>query len=162
MFPSLNQPAQLYGRAKTHKFDDINEITNDSLKFRPIIAQTGIYIYKTAQVISEYLKPLYENNDFVIKNTQNFAQLICKQPPLEENEEYLSDDVESLFLNVPIHDTIKYILEEIYTYSKLPHICSKLIFKRLLMKLATESTFIFESQFYKKNLMVAQWEVFCR
>ena len=63
MFPSLNQPAQLYRRAKTHKFDDINEITVDSLKFRPIIAQTGIYIYKTAQVISEYLKSLYENND---------------------------------------------------------------------------------------------------
>ena len=41
MLPSSNQPAPLYGTAKTHKFDDINEIAVDSLKFRPIIAQAG-------------------------------------------------------------------------------------------------------------------------
>ena len=87
------------------EFDDINEITVDWLKFRPIIAQTGTYMYKTAQVISKYLKPLYENKDF--------AQMIREQPSLEKNEEYVSYDLESLFTNVPIHDTIKYILEEI-------------------------------------------------
>ena len=54
------------------------------------------------------------------------GKLIREQPPLEENEEYVSYDFESLFTNVPIHDTIKYILEEIYTHNKLPHICSKL------------------------------------
>ena len=74
MLPSSNQPAQLYGTTKVDKFDDINEITTDSLRFRPIIAPTGTYMYKTAQVISEYLKPLYENSDFIIKNTQDFAQ----------------------------------------------------------------------------------------
>ena len=86
-------------------------------------------MYETAQVISEYLKPLYENNDFIIKNTQDFAQIIRKQLPLEENEEYVSYDVESIFTNVPIHDTIKYILEKIYNLNKLPHICSKLILR---------------------------------
>ena len=91
-------------------------------------------MYKTAQVISEYLKPLFENNDFMIKNTQGFGQLIREQPPLEENEEYVSYDVELLFRNVPIHGTTKYILEQIYPYNKLLHICSKLILKRLLLK----------------------------
>ena len=124
MLPSSSQPAQLYGTAKTHKFDDINDVTVDSLKFRPITAQTGAYMYKTVQVISEYLKPLYENNSFIIKNTQDFAQLLREQTPLEENEEYISYDVESLFVNVLIHDTIKYILEEIFTHNKLPHICT--------------------------------------
>ena len=74
-------------------------------------------MYKTAQFISEYLKPLYENNDFIIKNTQDFAKMIREQPPLEENKEYVSYDVKSLFTNVPIHDTIKYILEEIYAHN---------------------------------------------
>ena len=97
MLSSSNQPAQVQGTAKTHKFDDINEIAVDQLKFRPIIAQTGTYMYKTAQVISEYLKPLHENNNFVIKNTQNLAQLIREQPPLEENEEYASYDVNRYF-----------------------------------------------------------------
>ena len=122
MLPSSNQPAQLYGTAKTHKFDDVNEITVDLLMFRPMIAQTGTSMYKTAHVISEYLRPLYENNDFIIKNTQDFAQLIHEHPPLEENEEYVSF-VELLFRNILICDTVKYILQEIYTHNKLPHIC---------------------------------------
>ena len=75
------------------------------------MAQTGTYMYKTAQVISEYLKPLYKDKDFIIKNTQDFAQLIREQPPLEDSKEYVSYDVESLFTNVSIHDTIIYILK---------------------------------------------------
>ena len=51
MLPSSNQPAQLYETAKTNKFDDINDIRVDSLKFRAIIAQIRIYMFKTAQVI---------------------------------------------------------------------------------------------------------------
>ena len=78
---------------------------------------------------------------------QDFAQLVREQPPLEENKEYVSYYVESLFTSIPNHDTIKYSLEEIYTHNKLPNICSKLIFKRLLLKRA---------------LMAAQWEVLCR
>ena len=46
---------------------------------------------------------------------------------------------------------IKSILEEIYNHNKLPHIYSKLIFKRLMLKLAAESTYIFQSQFYKQT-----------
>ena len=53
MFPSSNQPGQIYGTAKTHKFNDINNIDTDSLKFRPIISQVGTCTYSTAQVISQ-------------------------------------------------------------------------------------------------------------
>ena len=63
----------LYGTAKTHKFDDVNDITVESLKFRPIIAQTGTYIYKAAQVISQYLKPLYE---MIILSFKTFRTLL--------------------------------------------------------------------------------------
>ena len=128
-----------------------NDITVESLKFRPIITQTGTYMNKTTQVISEYLKPFSENNNFIIKNTQDFAQLMCEQPAPEENEEYVSYDAVSLFTTIPINDTIKCILKEIYIHNKLPHICTKLIFKRLLLKLATESTYNFQYQFYKQT-----------
>ena len=50
-------------------------------------------MYKTAQFISEYSKPLYENKNFIIKNTKYFAQLKRKQPPPKENEYYISYDV---------------------------------------------------------------------
>ena len=66
MYPSWHQPARLYGAVKSYKFDTDENISLDKLKFRPIIAQTGTYMYKSAQVISEYLKPLYEENEYII------------------------------------------------------------------------------------------------
>ena len=83
--------------------------------------------------------------------TQEFANILKSQPPLQEDEEYVSYDVESLFTNVPIKVTIDFILEEIYTNKKLKPLCSKLIFKRLLLKLSTESTFIFQTKLYKQT-----------
>ena len=151
MLPPSNQPAQLYGTAKTHKFNTTDDITLDELKFRPIIAQTGTYTYKAAQVISQYLKPLCSENLYIIRNTQDFPDMIKNQPPLNKNEELVSYDVESLFTSIPIKETIEYILNEIYEQNKLPKICnSKLIFKRLLLKLTTESTFLFNTKYYKQ------------
>ena len=48
-------------------------VTNENLKFRPILAQTGTYTYKAAQVISDYLKPLYINNDYIIINNTQYS-----------------------------------------------------------------------------------------
>ena len=59
--------------------------------------------------------------------------------------------MKSLFTNVPIQETIDYILDEMYIKNKLPKICSKLIFKRLLLKLTIENTFMFTSEFYKQT-----------
>ena len=43
---------------------------------------------------------------------------------------------------------LKYaILDEIYVKIRLPKICSKLIFKHLLLKLTTENTFMLTSGF---------------
>ena len=38
--------------------------------------------------------------------------------PLQDDEEDLSYDVESLFTNIPIEETINYIIEQIYVYKK--------------------------------------------
>ena len=65
-------------------------------------------------------------------------------------EKDVSDDVESLFTNILIEETINYIIDQIYVHKKLTPICSKLIFRRLLIKLATECTFKFNSRFLKQ------------
>ena len=113
----------LYGTAKTHKFDNIEDITLVNLKFRPIIAQSGTYTYNAAQVIADYLKPLCSDTDYIIRNTQDFPKLSQQQDPLLPNEEYVLYDVKSLSTNVPIQETIDYILDEIYVKNKLPKIC---------------------------------------
>ena len=45
MRPKSNQPASLHTTAKTHKFNDLDEITVKKLKFRPIVDPTGTATY---------------------------------------------------------------------------------------------------------------------
>ena len=45
MRPISNQPARFFATAKIHKFNKIEDINIQDLKLRPIIDQTGTYIY---------------------------------------------------------------------------------------------------------------------
>ena len=65
-----------------------------------------------------------------MKDTQSFSKNIRDFPPLENVEEDVSYDVESLFTNIPVKETVNYILDQIYVHKALPQICSRLIFKR--------------------------------
>ena len=116
MTPSSNQPVRLYGTAKTHKFNSTKGMTRDNLKFRQIIDQTGIYTYKTARIIGEYLRPL-SRNEYTINDTQQFPDRIKNLPLLPQDEECVSYDVESLFTNVPLQAVS-------YTHLTLPTIYS--------------------------------------
>ena len=107
----------------------MKDITAQSLKCLPITDQTGTFTFKAAKVISNYLKPLCRN-EYSILDTQQFPDMLSNLPPLLDDEEDVSYDVESLFTNSPIKDTIEYIIEQIYKHKKLKPICSKLIFKR--------------------------------
>ena len=77
--------------------------------------------------------------------------MLKDQEPLNPNEEYVSFDVESLFTNIPVDETINYIIKEIYQKKKLPQICSKTMFKRLLYKLTTEVSFQFNYKLFKQT-----------
>ena len=149
MRPVSNQPGRIYATAKTHKFNFLDEINIDNLKFRPIISQIGTYTYNAAKVIAEYLKPLC-SNQYKISDTQEFASLIKDQPPLNDEEEYVSYDVDSLFTNIPVAETIEYIIHQVYMEKKIPPRCSKFIFKRLLLILTTECSFQFNHQILKE------------
>ena len=70
----------------------------------------------------------------------------------------MSYDAGSLFTNIPFNETIEYLLDQTYNKKRLKTICSKLIFKRLLTKLATEVTFTINKNFYKQTeIKVSQW-----
>ena len=140
MRPASHEPGKLYATAKTHKSSSLDDITVDNLMFRPIISQTGTYTYNGSRVISQYLKPLCDN-EYKINDTQAFASMIKNQTPLSSDEEYISYDVESLFTNKPVEETIEYIIHQIYNEKKVPQVCSKTIFSRLMYKLTTECAF---------------------
>ena len=149
MRPKSSQPARLYATAKTQKFNNLDEITFEKLKFRPIVAQTGTATYDTVKVIGEYLKPL-AFNEYKINDCLKFPDMIKALPPLQKNEEYVLYDVESLFTDIPLKETIDYIIHKIYNEKLLKPICKKLIFKRLLYKLTTDCTIQFNQSFYKQ------------
>ena len=101
------------------------------------------------KVISDYLGPLYKN-EYSINDTQKFPTILSSIPPLQDDEEDVSYDIESLFTNILIQETVNYITEQIYVHKKLTPISSKLIFRILLIKLATECTFKFNNRFLQQ------------
>ena len=109
------------------------------MKLRPIIEQTGTYIYDASKVVAQFLKPL-ARNEFTISDTLAFPELLknIENSDIYENVSY---DVKSLFTNyllkkLLITSYIKYIKNVIEPMHK------KLIFKKLLRKLMKQCTFL--------------------
>ena len=143
-----NQPGRFFATAKTHKFESISDITLEQLKLRPIIDQTGTYIYKASKVVAKYLGPLAKN-EYTIRDTLSFPDLL-KSVPSDDNYEDVSYDVESLFTSIPVQETIDYILYKIYVKKELKPFCKKSIFKKLLNKLTTECVFSANNRLIKQ------------
>ena len=86
MKPDSNQPARLYGTAKTLKLEKLEHIAVTNLKFRPTTDQTGTFTYNVAKVICnlyvkwDYLRALRKNK-YSISNTQKmFINFIFNHP----------------------------------------------------------------------------------
>ena len=105
MRPVSNQLVIFYGTTKTHQ-----EILHEkNLKCRPIIDQMGLYVYKSAKIISNVLKSLYQNEYFILDN-QQFSDMLSSLPPLLDDEEDVPYEVESSFTNIANRDTMEYII----------------------------------------------------
>ena len=150
MRPISNQPGKIYATTKTHKFYSLENATVQNIKFRPTISQIGIYSYNAPKVLSDYLKQFCQNNTKAMTH-RVFASQLKDQPPLDEDEEYISYDVDSLVTNILMQETIDYIIHQIYTEKKLPQICSKTIFTVLLLKVTTECLFQLKQKLYKQT-----------
>ena len=101
MRPVTSQPEKLYATTKTHKLNNIEGTNLEKLKFRPVMDQTGIFTCNFSKVIADYRKPLCQNEDS-IKDTQCFPEMLRDLPPLNNNEEYISYDVDSFFTSFPL------------------------------------------------------------
>ena len=107
-------------------------------------------VYTASQIIADYISPL-NNSKYIIKDTTTFPNILAENP-IKEDEEDISYDVVSLFTNVPVEETIEYILDEIYAKKSLKPICpSRLIMKRFLKRLATDCLFSINGRLIKQQ-----------
>ena len=135
MLPSSHQLAHFFAVAKIHKLENINDVTIDNLKLRPIIDQTRKSQYRTGKVIQ-------------FPSTLNNVSL-------SENEEDVSYNVESLFTDIPMIEVIDLLCDKVYNCKRLIPICKQSIFKKLLYKLTLECTFSVTAKLIK--LVVLLW-----
>ena len=101
------EPGYIYGNVKTHKPGN---------KLRPIISQVTTPTYTTAKQLDELIKP-YIPATFMLKSRDEFINIIQTTKPKNAPS---SLDVESLFTNVPVRETIKIIIKNVYHHETLP------------------------------------------
>ena len=91
----------LYGLPKIHK---------QGIPLRPILASFNSPNYKLAKFLVPLLEPL-TRNQYTLKNSEDFKIRILSQ----DSDLYMSSlDVESLFTNVPVRETINIILGKLF------------------------------------------------
>ena len=101
------EPGYIYGNIKTHKPGN---------PIRPIISQIPTPTYKLAKTINEIISP-YIPNEYLLRSSNDFVDLLQSNIP---QGIIASLDVESLFTNVPIDETIEIILKNVYKHPDIP------------------------------------------
>ena len=88
-------------------------------------------------------------NQITISDTLAFPGLLKN---IENSDDYedISCDMESLFTSIPIKETIDYIIHKIYIEKVIEPMCKNSVFRKLLIKLTKECTFLVNNRLNKQ------------
>ena len=107
-----SSPGILYGLPKIHKND-----FNEKFQFRPIFASYNVPSYKIAKYLVSILSSL-TSNEYSVSNSYIFSHDITKIQ--NSNSLFMASfDIENLFTNVPLNETIDIILKLLYPQNVL-------------------------------------------
>ena len=83
--------------------------------FRPIIDTTSTPYYNIGKFLSSLLQPL-THNDYNLKDSFDAVKRIRSVPPelFDDDYQFVSFNVQSLFTNEPVKKTINIILDRVY------------------------------------------------
>ena len=137
LFASGCSPGILYGLPKIHKL---------GVPIRPIFAACNTPSYNLAKFLVPILSSLTRNN-FTISNSYEFSQLLLGVEDCE-NVVMVSYDVESLFTNIPLRETIDICLNSLFNSCEHVIGITRGYFKSLLELSVLNSYFIFDDKFY--------------
>ena len=143
LYASGTGPGLLYGLPKIHKPD-----FSTNFKFRPIFAAYNTPSYSLAKFLVPILAPL-TSNEFTVKNSYSFVEEICKLNGAK-NCFMASFDVESLFTNIPLHETIEICIKCLFTNTKTVLQFSSELFRHLLSLAVCNTFFLFNGKYYQQ------------
>ena len=137
--PTGSKPGVLHGQAKVHK-----PVEDNFPSFRPILSAIGTPKYDLAKFLVPILKALTENQ-YTVHDSFSFASEVS-----EFNSKNLmtSLDVQSLFTNIPLEETIDNIINDLFLTTDTVHNFEREELKQLLTFAAYESFFIFDGEYY--------------
>ena len=143
LFVSGSAPGILYGLPKIHKPNFA-----EKFQFRPIFAAYNTPGFGLAKYLVPILSPL-TSNEYTVQNSRKFGEDISK---ISSNQYYMASfDVDSLFTNVPLRETINICLQALFV-NPTDTVCglTKKFFTTLLELSVLNSFFIFNNQLYKQ------------
>ena len=109
LYPQGSQPGIMYGPSKIHK-----PLVNGFPRLRPILSAINTGTYKWAKFFVALLKPFTSNN-YTVKDSFDFAKDITRQ----SSKLFMASlDVDSLFTNVPLDETIEICVNELFKSSQ--------------------------------------------
>ena len=135
-------PGNLYGQAKVHKL-----VINNCPSFRPIFDAINTPAYKLATFLVHILSPLTINEYTVKDSFFPFAKEITKS---DGNYVIASLDVESLFTNIPLEETIENCVNDLFFDRSKINNPTKQDLYDLLSAAAKESFFLFDNSIYRQ------------
>ena len=137
-----SRPGILYGMGKIHQ-----ETRNGIPPFCPILPAIGTPTYKLAKFLLKFLTPSTAN-EFTVIDSFHFAEEISQQ---DSNLHMASLDVDSLFTNIPLEETIDICVDNLYSDNENPPNIPKHNFRNLL-NIATKETFFMSNNKYYKQV----------
>jgi len=136
-------PGILYGNPKIHKANFKTEF-----QFRPIFASYRTPSYNLSKYLVPILNPL-THNQYTVLNSDKFVDELVSVPSADKFF-MVSFDIESLFTNIPIDETISICLDKLFGSTTTYLGFNRKYFKKLLELAVKSSFFIFNDIMYQQ------------
>ncbi|CAF4574610.1 unnamed protein product [Rotaria sp. Silwood2] len=136
--------ARLYGLPKVHK-------TQINVPLRPIVSCVQSYNYRLGKYLANIIKPIRHSN-YSLKNNMDFLQFLRNNSDLLKNNKMISFDIESLFTNIPVNETIDIICDKLYCRDpKLRPFIPEYYFRQLIEFATRRTHFLFNNKYYDQS-----------
>ena len=141
LYPQGSQPGIMYGLSKIHK-----PLVNSFPKLRPILSAINTGTYKWTKFFVPLLKPFTSNN-YTVKDSSDFAKDITQQ----SSKLFMASlDVDSLFTNVPLDETIKICVNVLFKSSQTVSGLNKQQVLEMLSLTTKENVISFDQKYYSQ------------